>query len=35
MDPKYLSEMLALCKDKDLVFCSRYEKNAGSDDVIH
>ena len=32
MDPKYLSEMLALCKDKDLVFCSRYEKNAGSDD---
>ena len=32
MDPKYLSEMLTLCKNKDLVFCSRYEKYAGSDD---
>lgn len=32
MDPKYLSEMLNLCTKRDLVFCSRYKKNAGSDD---
>jgi len=32
MDPQYLPKMLNLCEDKDLVFCSRYEKNAGSDD---
>jgi len=31
-DPKYLEEMLDLCKDKDLVFASRYLKGAGSDD---
>lgn len=31
-DPKYLSEMLKLCKNKDLVFASRYLKKAGSDD---
>ena len=32
MDPKYLNEMLKLCKDKDLVFASRYLKGGGSDD---
>ena len=32
MDPKYLTEMLKLCDSNDLIFCSRYEKNAGSDD---
>lgn len=32
MDPKYLSEMLNLCKDKDFVFASRYLKMGGSDD---
>jgi len=32
MDPKYLDEMLKLCKDKDLVFASRYLKGGGSDD---
>ena len=33
MDPKYLEQMLKLCKENDLVFASRYEKlNAGSDD---
>ena len=26
MDPKYLSEMLALCKDKDLVFAQDMKK---------
>ena len=32
-DPKYLSEKLDLCKNKyELVFSSRYLKNAGSDD---
>ena len=31
-DPKYLNEMLKLCKDKDLIFASRYLKGAGSDD---
>tara|TARA_B100001063_G_scaffold94982_1_gene88657 strand:+ start:345 stop:1007 length:663 start_codon:yes stop_codon:yes gene_type:complete len=31
-DPKYLEEMLDLCKDKDLVFASRYLRGAGSDD---
>lgn len=31
-DPTYLSEMLKLCKNKDLVFASRYLKKAGSDD---
>ena len=32
MDPKYLSKMLALCKNKDLVFASRYLEGGGSDD---
>ena len=32
MDPKYLEEMLLLCKDKDFVFASRYLKGGGSDD---
>ena len=32
MDPKYLSEMLELCKNKDLVFASRYLEGGGSDD---
>jgi glycosyltransferase involved in cell wall biosynthesis len=31
-DPKYLSKMLDLCKNKDFVFASRYMKEAGSDD---
>ena len=32
-DPKYLKEMLNLCKDsRDFVFASRYMKNGGSDD---
>ena len=31
-NPKYLSEMLELCKNRDLVFASRYLKGAGSDD---
>ena len=26
MDPKYLSEMLALCKDNDLVFAQDMKK---------
>ena len=37
MDPKYLTEMLDLCKDKDLVFGSRYQKPGGGsddDDII-
>ena len=33
MDPKYLKQMLDDCKDKDLIFASRYEKpEGGSDD---
>ena len=32
MDPKYLDEMLESCKNKDLVFASRYLKGGGSDD---
>ena len=32
MDPKYLPLMLDTCKDYDLVFTSRYLKNAGSED---
>ena len=32
MDPKYLDEMLNLCKNKDLVFASRYLEDGGSDD---
>ena len=32
MDPKYLDEMFNLCKNKDLVFASRYLKDGGSDD---
>ncbi len=32
MDPKYLTEMLKLCETNDFIFCSRYEKSAGSDD---
>ena len=32
-DPKYLDEMLNLCKNElDFVFASRYMKNGGSDD---
>jgi glycosyltransferase involved in cell wall biosynthesis len=31
-DPKYLSKMLDLCKNKDFVFASRYMKEGGSDD---
>ena len=29
MDPKYLKEMLKMCNDKDLVFCTRYLKPGG------
>ena len=32
MDPKFLDEMLLLCKSKDMVFASRYLKGGGSDD---
>ena len=32
MDPKYLDEMLLLCRNKDFVFASRYLKGGGSDD---
>ena len=32
MHPKYLEEMLNLCKNQDLVFASRYLKGGGSDD---
>lgn len=32
MNPKYLKEMLNLCKNKDFVFASRYLKGAGSED---
>ena len=32
MDPKYLPEMLEKCKEFDLIFASRYQKNSGSDD---
>ena len=32
MNPKYLEEMLNLCKNQDLVFGSRYVKGGGSDD---
>ena len=32
MNPKYLEEMLRLCKSKDFVFASRYLKGGGSDD---
>ena len=32
MDPKYLDEMFNLCKNKDLVFASRYLEDGGSDD---
>jgi len=31
-DPKYLNNMLDLCKNQDLVFASRYLKDGGSDD---
>ena len=31
-DPKYLNNMLSLCKNQDYVFASRYLKEAGSDD---
>ena len=36
MDPKYLKEMLKMCNDKDLVFCTRYLKPGGGseDDTI-
>ena len=32
MNPKYLEEMLNLCKNQDLVFASRYLEGGGSDD---
>ena len=32
MDPKYLDEMLIECQNKDLVFCSRYQKPGGGSD---
>ena len=32
MDPKYLKNMLGLCKDIDFVFASRYSAGGGSDD---
>ncbi len=32
MDPKYLEQMLILCKNKDFVFASRYLRGGGSDD---
>lgn len=31
-DPKYLNDMLKLCKDHDYVFATRYAQGAGSDD---
>ena len=31
-DPKYLNNMLSLCKNRDYVFASRYLKEAGSED---
>ena len=31
-NPKYLNQMLNLCKNKDFVFASRYLKDGGSDD---
>ncbi len=31
-DPKYLNNMLSLCKNQDFVFASRYLKEAGSED---
>jgi len=37
MDPKYLNEMIKECKDKDIVFASRYQKPGGGsddDDII-
>ena len=37
MDPKYLSEMINECKNRDIVFGSRYQKPGGGsddDDVI-
>ena len=33
MDPKYLDEMLLLCRNKDFVFASRCSR-VGSDDDI-
>lgn len=32
MNPKYLKEMLELCKNKDFIFASRYLDGAGSED---
>ena len=32
MDPKYLKNMLELCKDSDFVFASRYSSGGGSED---
>ena len=32
MDPKYLKNMIELCKDSDFVFASRYLPGGGSDD---
>ena len=31
-DPRYLNNMLSLCKNQDFVFASRYLKEAGSED---
>lgn len=32
MNPRYLKEMLEMCKNKDFIFASRYLLNGGSDD---
>ena len=32
MNPKYLKEMLEECKNRDLVFTSRYDKPLGGSD---
>jgi len=32
MDPKFLKNMLEICKDSDFVFASRYSSSGGSDD---
>ena len=32
MDPKFLKNMLEICKDSDFVFASRYSSGGGSDD---
>ena len=32
MDPKFLNQMITLCKDKDFIFGSRYQKPGGGSD---